>query len=61
MDYLDEEGDHGQGQVGVRIVQVFDDTLGPLEALLAEGAPAVQRHHRGQVLHLFALFGADLQ
>ncbi len=37
-------------EVRVHVVQVLDDALRPLEAVLAERAPAVQRHHLVQVL-----------
>lgn len=45
----------------VRIIQVLDNTLSPLEALFAERATAVQRHHSSQVLKFLALFGACLE
>ena len=48
--YLDKEGDHAGAQVGVDVIQVLDDTLGPLEVVLAKDAAAVQRHHCGQVI-----------
>lgn len=47
--------------MGVAVVQVLDYTLGPLEALFAERASAVQSHHCRQVLQLLALLCAYLQ
>jgi hypothetical protein len=57
---LDQEGEHAESQVGVSVVEVLDHTLGPLETLFAEGAPAVERHDGAEVLQLFALLGANL-
>lgn len=46
---LDEEGQHLLREMRVGVPQILDDALGPLEALLAERASRVQRHHSTQV------------
>lgn len=58
---LNQEGEHVVTEVRVRVVQILDHAFGPLKTLLAERAPAVQRHDRGQVLQLHALVGAQLK
>lgn len=45
----------------VRVPQVLDDALGPLEALLAESAARVQRHHCAKVLQFLALLRCELE
>ena len=40
----------------IGIVEVFDNTFGPLETLLAEVASAVQGHDGCQIFKLFSLF-----
>lgn len=59
--YLDQKCNHRQSEVTVRIVQVFDDALGPLETLFAERTTTIQRHNSGKIFHLFAFLRADLQ
>lgn len=44
----------------IRIPQIFDDTFGPLEALLAERTPAVQSHDGAQIFKLLTLFNGNL-
>lgn len=48
-------------KVRISVVQIFNDAFGPLEAFLAERAPTVERHDRGQVLQLHALVRAQLR
>lgn len=44
----------------VRVPEVLDHTLGPLETLLTERTPRVQRHHCAKVLQFLAFLRCEL-
>ena len=59
-EYLHEEDGDGVAEVCVDVVEILDDTLGPLQAVLGEGPLTVQHHHCGQVLKLVGLLSRHL-
>ena len=45
LPYLNHEVDHVVTDVRVDVVQILDDTLGPLKTVLSKGAATVEDHH----------------
>lgn len=48
-------------QVRIRVVQVFDNAFGPLEAFFAERASTVKRHNGGQIFQFHTFVRAQLK
>ena len=58
FEHFNQEAKHVEGVVRVKVVKIFDHTLGPLKRLLAECASRVKSHDCRQILEFFGLLRA---
>lgn len=58
--HLHKECKHVKAQMGIRVVEVLDNALGPLKTFLAKRPSAVQCHHGTEVLQFLSFFRTHL-